>query len=229
MEMPKALHDYTFNPTQTLTTMEPNPTPSPAFARVLIWDEPTRVCHWLLAVCFAGAYWTADLDDWESVHATLGYTASGLALFRIVWGFVGTRYARFSESLQSPAAVARYVVQMPHGWGKRYMGHSPVSSIFVVVILSLALVLGATGWMARDAFSSASIVQLHDGVAYMALGLIGLHMAGVVLSNWRAGESLLLPMLNGTKLGNPSEAIHKTWRSVAVLIIAAVSGFWLYQ
>ena len=209
--------------------MASNPTPPPAFARVLVWDAPTRVCNGLLAVCFAGAYGTAGLEGWESAHATLGYTAGGLALFRIVWGFVGTRYARFSESIQSPAAVARYVAQIPYGWGKRYLGHSPVCAIIAMVFLVLVLVLGATGWMALGASPSASMAQWHGGIAAVALGLVGLHLAGAVLSSWRAGENLFSTILHGTQLGHPSEAIHTPRRSVAVLIVAAVSGFWLYQ
>lgn len=217
------------DPNKILMTMEPSPKNPPAFTRVLIWDAPTRVCHWLLAVCFAGAYWTADQDGWASVHATLGYTASGLVVFRIVWGFVGPRYARFSESLQSPSAVARYLVQMQYGWGKRYVGHSPVSAISVVVLLLLVFVLGATGWMAIGASWSTSVAQFHEGVAYMTLGLAGLHIAGLAFSSWRSGENLFLSMVNGTKWGAPSEAIGTTGRGVALLIIAAVSGFWVSQ
>ena len=213
--------------------MAPKTTPPPAspaaFTRVLVWDTPTRVCYGLLALCFAGAYGTAGLDGWEPMHATLGYTAVGLALFRIVWGFVGTRYARFSESLQSPAAVAKYVAQMPYGWGKRYLGHSPVSAIVAIVFLVLVLVLGATGSMVLGATPSASMAQWHGGVAAVALGLVGLHLAGVVFSSWRAGENLFLTMFHGTQLGHPSEAIDTPRRSVAVFIVAAVSGFWLFQ
>ncbi|MFZ4288166.1 cytochrome b/b6 domain-containing protein [Variovorax sp. HJSM1_2] len=199
------------------------------FSKVLVWDAPTRVCHWLLAVCFAGAYWTADQDDWEAVHATLGYTTCGLAIFRIVWGFIGTRYVRFYGSIQGPAAIARYMVQMQHGWGKRYIGYSPLSAMIVPAFLLLVLVLGATGWMVFSAQSSASIARFHESAAYTTLVFVGLHIVCVVFSSWRSGENLLLAMVTGTKLGAPSEAIDRTWRSVALLIVAAVAVFWVLK
>lgn len=210
--------------------MESPPATTPLyFAKVLVWDAPTRVCHWLLAICFAGAYWTAGQDDWDAVHATLGYTVCGLAVFRIVWGVIGTRYVRFYGSVQSPAAVARYMVQMQHGWGKRYIGYSPLGAIFVLVFLLVALVLGATGWMALSAPSSASMARFHESTAYITLVFVGLHIAGIAFSSWRSGENLLLAMVTGTKLGAPSEAIAKTWRSVALLMMAAVAVFWVLQ
>ena len=203
---------------------------SPSFTRVLVWDAPTRVCHWLLAVCFAGAYWTADQEDWESVHATLGCTASGLVLFRILWGFWGTRYARFAHSLQGPAAVARYLAQLPYGWSKRYMGHSPASAISVMVFLALALVLCVSGWAQRAATPSMGFVaSLHEVTANMVVSAIGLYMAYILFSSWRSGENLLLALVTGTKFGTANEAIPSARYRVALLLLAAVLGFWLYQ
>jgi cytochrome b len=80
---------------------------------VLIWDAPVRVFHWLMALCFAGAYATAEGESWRLVHVTLGYTLAGLVAFRIVWGFIGTRHARFSSFVKGPQAVTRYCVPFP--------------------------------------------------------------------------------------------------------------------
>ena len=64
---------------------------------VLVWDAPLRVFHWLLALCFAGAWLTADSESWRLLHVTLGYTMAGLVAFRVLWGFVGPRHARFAD------------------------------------------------------------------------------------------------------------------------------------
>ena len=87
-----------------MTKTTPTAVPSP-WARVLVWDAPTRLCHGLLAACLAGAYATADRDEWQPVHETLGDTTIGLVLFRFFWGFAGTRYARFATAMAGPAAI----------------------------------------------------------------------------------------------------------------------------
>ena len=71
---------------------------TPASSRkVLVWDAPVRVFHWLMVASFAGAYLTAESERWRLLHVTLGYTMAGLVAFRIVWGLVGTRHARFAS------------------------------------------------------------------------------------------------------------------------------------
>jgi len=77
---------------QTMDNAE-NTQASPA--AILVWDVPVRVFHWLLVVCFAGAYLTSENEEWRLVHVTLGYTMAGLIVFRLVWGFIGSRYARW--------------------------------------------------------------------------------------------------------------------------------------
>src|SRR6476619_3658006 len=76
---------------------------------ILVWDAPVRVFHWLMVLAFAGAYLSAESERWRLLHVTLGYTMAGLVAFRIVWGLVGTRHARFSRFVRGPAAVAGYV------------------------------------------------------------------------------------------------------------------------
>jgi cytochrome b len=77
--------------------------------KILVWDAPVRVFHWLMVLSFAGAYLTAESERWRLVHVSLGYTMAGLLVFRILWGLLGTPYARFSSFVRGPAAVARYL------------------------------------------------------------------------------------------------------------------------
>ena len=75
--------------------------------KVLVWDVPVRVFHWLLVLSFTGAYLTAESERWRLLHNTLGYTVDGLVAFRLVWGLVGTRHARFSNFVRGPQAMLR--------------------------------------------------------------------------------------------------------------------------
>ena len=80
--------------------------------KILVWDAPVRVFHWLMVLSFAGAYLTAESERWRLIHVTLGYTLGGLVAFRILWGLVGTRYARFAEFVRGPAAIRGYLQHM---------------------------------------------------------------------------------------------------------------------
>ena len=80
-----------------------------ALAEQKIWDLPTRVFHWLLVLCFAGAWLTAESERTQLLHLTLGYCAGALVLWRVLWGVAGSRYALFSEFVRSPAAALRYL------------------------------------------------------------------------------------------------------------------------
>jgi len=173
------------------------------FRPVLVWDLPVRIVHWLMVLCVAGAYLTAGRDAWQLVHAALGYALGGLAGLRILWGLVGTRHARFANFVRGPRAVLHYLLRdMPHGWGKRYAGHSPAGAVAVAALLLLPLLVAASGGAAHAATQAAWLATLHAWAAHAMLAVIGLHVAGVVFASWRAGENLVRAMVDGRKRGN---------------------------
>jgi cytochrome b len=215
--------------TNTESRSLPPPEP-PGFQRVLVWDAPLRVFHWLMAACFAGACLTAGQEGWHNVHQTLGYTMGGLAFFRIAWGFAGSRYARFASFVRGPAAITACLRAMPRGWGKRHIGHSPVGAVSIIALLLLTLATAVSGWASGgNPAAHAWWKALHEGMALAMLVLMGLHIAGVIFGSWRAGENLARSMISGTKLGSPDEAIDSARYRAALLIAAAVVGFWTYQ
>ncbi len=122
------------------------PERTPAVRKVLVWDAPVRVFHWLMVLSFAGAYLTAESERWRLVHVTLGYTMAGLVAFRIVWGLIGTRHARFSSFVRGPAAIAGYVRGLVRGRPEHHVGHNPAGALAIVALLGLTLVVTATGW-----------------------------------------------------------------------------------
>lgn len=208
---------------------ETSPTAAPAsFARVLVWDAPTRLFHGLLVACLAGAYATADRDEWQPVHETLGDTTIGLVLFRLFWGFAGTRYARFATALAGPAAITHHITHLPHGWSRRYAGHSPLGAAFALLFWLLILALGVSGWAAQTAPANVA-ARLHEGLGHVVLVAMGLYAVALVFSSRRAGENLPLAMVTGTLWGQPGEGIDNARPGVAWLLLAAVASFWLYR
>ena len=106
--------------------------------RIRVWDLPVRVFHWLLVGCFAVAYAIAESEPLRGLHVILGYTATGLILFRIIWGFVGSRFARFSSFLFSPKAAVEYLRSLSKQ-SQRYIGHTPAGSYAIYAILLAGL------------------------------------------------------------------------------------------
>ncbi|MCQ8179956.1 cytochrome b/b6 domain-containing protein [Methylomonas sp. SURF-1] len=110
---------------------------------VAVWDIFVRVFHWSLVVAFAVAYVTSEEDNYWHIYA--GYTVLGLISLRLIWGFVGGRYARFSQFVRSPAAVFRYVSQLRQGSAKHYLGHNPLGGWMVLALLSTLFVVTISG------------------------------------------------------------------------------------
>jgi len=197
--------------------------------KVLVWDAPVRVFHWLKVLSFAGAWLTAESERWRQIHVTLGYTMAGLVVFRILWGLVGTRHARFSNFVRRPAAAARYVGAALRGHPEHHTGHNPAGAIAIVGLLALALTVSATGWANYQDLGGHWLEEAHEAAANVMLGLVGVHLAGVLLGSWLHRENLVSAMITGRKAGRPQEAARSAWRSVAAVMLAAVVGFWALQ
>jgi cytochrome b len=196
---------------------------------VLIWDAPVRVFHWLMALCFAGAYATAEGESWRLVHVTLGYTLAGLVAFRIVWGFIGTRHARFSSFVKGPQAVTRYLRSLPSAEPEHHTGHNPAGAWAILGMLALAAAIATTGWMTYNDLAGEWAEELHDAIAEGMLVLVCLHIAAVVASSWLHRENLPRSMVSGHKKAPSSQGIRSTWRSIAVALMVAVLTFWYWQ
>lgn len=210
--------------------MEPSASPSPpATPPVLIWDLPLRLFHWLLAASFAGAYLTAESERWRSVHVTLGYTLAGLIAFRLLWGLVGPRHARFGSFVRGPRAVAGYLKSLLTRRPEHHAGHNPAGALAVVGLLTLGLGVSASGWAVYNDWGPRWLEDLHEGTASAMLGLVAVHVAGVVVASWLHHENLARSMLNGRKQALPSEAIPRPRRAVAAVLLVAVLGFWTAQ
>ena len=125
-------------------------------SRILVWDAPTRVFHWALALSFVGAFVTADSERLRDVHVVLGYTVFGLIAFRLIWGVVGTRYARFTSFAFGPRAVVAYLKSLLTLRPQHFLGHNPAGSIAIYALLALGLLTGLTGYAHTTTRSGAS-------------------------------------------------------------------------
>lgn len=197
--------------------------------RILVWDLPVRVFHWLMVLCFAGAYLTAESERWRLLHVTLGYTMAGLVVFRLLWGLFGTRHARFSSFVRGPRALARYVGSLLRGQPEHFTGHNPAGAIAIVALLALALAVTASGWATYNEIAGDWLEEAHEAAANTMLAIIGIHVAGVLVSSWMHKENLVRSMISGRKNGTAQDGIRSAWKTVGALMIVAVAGFWYLQ
>jgi len=196
--------------------------------KILVWDLPTRLGHWLLVSAFAVAWLTGDSEEWRLYHVAAGYVMVAVMLFRFYWGLAGTRYARFSSFLFAPRQVVAYLANLAKGRPARWVGHNPAGSYAIYLLLLLGLAVVATGWADYNDIGGDWLEEAHDILSDAMLGVIGLHVAGVVLSSLLHRENLVRSMLVGYKHGYPNEAILSAKSAWAVLLggLAAVAG-WL--
>ncbi len=170
-----------------------------AQATIKIWDPLVRLFHWSLVVVFAVAWLSAD--EWDGLHETAGYVAAALIGFRLLWGLVGPKYARFSQFARSPGQALRYVGKMITGKEPRYIGHNPAGGLMIIGLLVVLAGTALTGWMyTLDAFWGAEWVEdIHEFLANMMLVLVATHVAGVVWASIRHKENLVRAMIVGRK------------------------------
>lgn len=175
----------------------------PRVVELPVWDPLLRLLHLLLAVSVTGAFL---LGDWlhrpdHQWHEWLGYTALGVALLRILWGFIGPRHARFTDFVRGPRRTAAYALALLRRTEPRHVGHNPLGGWMVLALLANTLVAGLSGWLGTtDRFWGDPLLQdLHALSGQAFLPLVVLHLAGVAFTSWRHGESLVRAMLHGRK------------------------------
>lgn len=196
--------------------------------RILVWDLPVRVFHWSMVLCFAGAWLSAESERWRLVHVTLGYTMAGLVAFRLVWGLVGTRYARFANFVRGPKAIWRYLRSLLGGEPEHPVGHNPAGGLAIVGMLLLTLLVTASGWAVYEDWGPHLLEDLHEGVAEALLVLVTVHVAGVAVASVLHHENLVTSMFTGLKRGNSQDAIRRSWGPLGALMLMALAGFLLW-
>src|SRR5210317_821960 len=159
---------------------------------VKAWDPLVRVFHWSLVLFFLLAF--ATEDDWMNLHVWAGYAVAMLVAFRLLWGVIGTRTARFPTFVKSPRTALRHLGAMVSGKAPHYLGHNPLAAMMVVALLvSISLIafsgmiLIATegqGPLAGTIFASIdgeAMEEVHEFFANFTLFLVFAHVAGVVI------------------------------------------------
>ena len=195
----------------------PSRTPTPSTGPVSgawqpVWDPFVRFAHWTLVIAFATAWLTAE--ESERIHVLSGYTLGTVVLLRILWGFVGPEYARFSSFWPRPADVLDYLRSLALGGGRHYVGHNPAGAAMTIALLLCVLATVGSGlvllaadegeglfslFVPRSHRLEEAVEDVHETLADLTLLLVVVHVAGVLLSSFRHRENRVGAMVLGKK------------------------------
>jgi len=175
---------------------------------IMVWDMPVRIFHWLLVICFAGAWLSSESERWALIHYAFGYTACLLVLIRLVWGVIGTRYARFSQFLKSPKAVIGHFMAMLRGHPHHDVGHNPAGGLVMFALMLLILLIGLTGYLSVKEFLGNFVSEAHEVFSSLVLGLVIIHIIAAIGMSLIERQNLVRSMVNGKKQGMPEQGIR---------------------
>lgn len=168
-------------------------------ATIKVWDRFVRVFHWSLATFFLVAYATGD--EVEKVHIAAGYAIAGLVGARILWGFIGPPHARFSSFVRRPREVFEYLRDVAPLRAPRYIGHNPAGGAMILALLAMLIGISITGYMMTtdDYWGAKWVEEVHETLANLTIGLVVIHVLGVLVASFEHRENLIKSMITGRK------------------------------
>lgn len=223
----------------TAETPQTRPGAAPAAPpSVRVWDLPVRVFHWSLVALVAFQWWSGEEGemDW---HTTGGLVVLGLLVFRLLWGFVGGRHARFADFVAGPRRILDYARRMRRGEAGFVPGHNPLGGWMILALLAVLLFQAGTGLFANDDIftegplfhlvskeTSDTLTGLHEASFNLLLALVVVHVAAVIFYRVAKRENLVRAMITGRKPLPPgvTPPASDRGRPVAFVVTAALAA-----
>ncbi|WP_346014643.1 cytochrome b/b6 domain-containing protein, partial [Thiocystis violacea] len=207
--------------------------------RIKLWDLPTRIHHWLLAVLVALAFATGLTGgNWMVWHGRIGLAILGLLTFRLAWGLVGSTYARFSQFVRGPGSIVAYLRGRWHG-----VGHNPLGALSVLALLGLLLTQSLLGLFATDdiafkgpLYAAVSMdtadwaARLHRQLIWVVGALVILHICATLFYTLIRKDNMIRPMVSGYKTLSDSAAASATGGGLIAFLFAfalAAAAVWV--
>ena len=209
--------------------------------RVPVWDAPTRLFHWALAILAVVSFTTGKLGGaWMGWHVKSGYAILALLVFRIAWGFVGSDSARFTHFVRSARVAAAYGRQLLARSPPPSTGHNPLGGWMVVLMLAVLLLQATTGLFADDevraqgplaaVVSEATVRQMtriHSFNEWVVAGLAVVHVIAIGVYQWGLRRDLIGPMVHGRAELPGAPRMAPTWLAALLLVLASGAVYYL--
>lgn len=203
--------------------------------QVRVYDLPTRIFHWVFAVLFLIAFIIAKTVDDESptypYHMLAGMVLVTSVILRILWGILGSHYAKFNSFILSPKKLFDYLLGIFKPHSPRTLGHNPASSWAALIMIALTLGLGITGYLMTEHYNKRTVKEIHELFANAFIITVIAHVLGVIVHTFKHRDSIALSMIHGKKSHTPSEtalqntvAVVSPHYGVAILFVALLAG-----
>ncbi len=166
---------------------------------VKVWDIAVRLCHWGLALCILANL--TFVEEGDDIHQYIGYSAAGIVAFRFIWGFVGTRYARFSDFFPTPKRLITHSKQLINRQADTHLGHNPFGALMMFALWSVVIGLGVTGYLmgTEQFWGDERLEEIHELLANSLIPLIALHVISAVAMSFISKNNLIAAMITGNK------------------------------
>lgn len=213
--------------------------------RVTVWDLPTRLFHWLLVAFVATSFVTAEIGgNAMQIHEWSGFVILSLLIFRVGWGFFGSRTARFTDFVRGPKAVLSYAGGLLRKDSPPHFGHNPLGGWSIVAMLLTLFVQAGTGLFANDDIltegplyswvskaTSDFITDIHQWNQGVIVALVAIHLLAILFYFLVKRENLVRPMITGVRPwnGTVEEPTGRIWAAAVIALIAAVTVYLLVR
>ncbi len=199
--------------------------------RMMSWDAAVMVSHWLLAICFVGAVVTQDSEKYRLLHVTMGYTMFGLVAFRLVWGFIGGKYARFNSIYPRIKKVIEYLKSLFTAEPQAFIGFHAIGFLAAYLLLAVILMVTISGYIVYEELGPDLFEDLHETLGNLLIAIVGIHIGGVVINAVIQKVKLAMSVEQAGAAKRVAATIERSrpYKWMAALIILAVTYFWVIQ
>ena len=212
----------------------------------MVWDFPTRLFHWLLVIFVIISFVTGNIGgNAMRYHEWSGFTVLTLLLFRLVWGFVGSRESRFMTFIRGPSAVVRYATTLLRSDSTHFLGHNPLGGLSIIAMLFALLIQAGTGLFANDDITTEGplfdwvskatsnwLTRVHKLNQDVIIALVSIHVLAVLFYLFYKRENLIKPMITGVKKWSgigPQPATGRSWIAAVIAGLAALAVYLLVR
>lgn len=198
-----------------------------------VTDAPTRMFHWLFALCFVGAYLTAETEHLRALHVTLGYTLAGLLVFRLLYGVLGPRQASLSVLRNKASTGWLWLRQCPAQLARGHLNWQPGQNLVLVVsivaMMLLTLPLTLSGWATFNDLGGEWLEEIHKWAGDTMVLVVLLHLGALLLFSLLRRKNLALPMWHGRTPGQGPDVVRDNRLWLALLIAACTLSYWSWE
>ena len=194
---------------------------------MMVWDSPIFFTHWLLALCFLGAILTQESEKFRLVHVTMGYTMLGIVGFRVIWGFIGSKYARFTTIKPRFLRVRENIQAIFRGDKEFSIGLNALGFIAAYLLMGLVLLVSASGYLIFNEIGPELISEVHELVGNLLIAVVVVHVGSIVLN-------AMYQRLQKTNAGVAKSVgvlvqRARPYKWVTIIILSVVVYFWGIQ